>query len=196
MRVRSRWRTTSSAARVSVTQPTATYLLHAHTGRRQPGQLLQTQRQHYVDRRAGRRRHALRVQRVRRSDPAARAHQQHRRMAGHVVHATTPWAAGPRSVDAAGNVTDMSYDAVGNLVRTEEPTGVRRAAPTASPSSPTTSLNQQTRVDRYGLRYTDANGVDHGVAYWTWENGGHWVDPDAESPRPSRRPPTTATAGR
>ena len=53
--------------KISVTQPTATYLLHAHAGRRQPGQLLPTQRQHYGGRRARCRGHELRVQRLRRS---------------------------------------------------------------------------------------------------------------------------------
>src|SRR5262249_6394080 len=39
-------------------------------------------------------------------------------------------------------------------------------------------LNQQTRVDRYGLRYTDANGVEHGVGNWTLGMSGQLVDLD------------------
>ena len=73
-----------------------------------------------------------------------------------------------------------SYDAAGNLVQHG---GAHRASRTARDRITEFAynvLNQQTRVDRYGLRYTDANGVDHGVAYWTWDDGGHWVDPDAD----------------
>ena len=78
-----------------------------------------------------------------------------------------------RSVDAAGYVTNMTYDAVGNLVRTEElAEDYYRMAADRITAFAYNALNQQTRVDRYGLRYTDANGVDHGVAYWTWEDGG------------------------
>ena len=84
-----------------------------------------------------------------------------------------------RSVDAAGYVTDTVYDAAGNVVSTQEltgePFGTDRITGFAY-----NALNQQIRVDRYGLRYTDPNGTDHGVAYWTWENGGYWVDPDAD----------------
>ena len=68
---------------------------------------------------------------------------------------------------------------LGNVVSTQEltgePFGTDRITGFAY-----NALNQQIRVDRYGLRYTDANGTDHGVAYWTWENGGYWVDPDAD----------------
>ena len=84
-----------------------------------------------------------------------------------------------RSVDAAGYVTNMVYDAVGNLVRTEELTGYFDGTARITGFA-YNALNQQTRVDRYGLRYTDANGVDHGVVYWTWENGGGVEDPDAD----------------
>ena len=91
----------------------------------------------------------------------------------------TPWVGGLRSVDAAGYVTDTVYDAVGNVVRTQEltgePFGTDRITGFAY-----NALNQQTRTDRYGLRYTDANGTDHGVRYWTWENGGALGDPDAD----------------
>ena len=84
-----------------------------------------------------------------------------------------------RGVDAAGNVMAMSYDIAGNLVRQEERTGNADGTDRITEFA-YNLLDQQTRVDRYGLRYTDANGGDHGVAHWTWEDGGHWVDPDAD----------------
>src|SRR5215813_1152580 len=82
-----------------------------------------------------------------------------------------------RSVDAAGYDTRMEYDALGNLVRTDEPTDLAHGS---QPDDRNTvfvynALNQQTRVDRYGLRYTDANGIDHGA--WYEDDGGHVVDP-------------------
>jgi YD repeat-containing protein len=73
-----------------------------------------------------------------------------------------------RSVDAAGYVTIMAYDAVGNLVHTHEFTDFSHGT---NPDDRKTefvynALNQQTSVDRYRLRYTDANGIDHGDWYW------------------------------
>ena len=84
-----------------------------------------------------------------------------------------------RSVDAAGNVTSMTYDPAGNLVRQEEPTGQPDGSDRIIAFA-YNLLDQQIRVDRYGLRYTDPNGVEHGVATWSWENGGQWHDPDAD----------------
>jgi YD repeat-containing protein len=83
-----------------------------------------------------------------------------------------------RSVNAAGHITGTRYDALGNVVRTDEPSGFSNGSDRISRFA-YNALNQQTHVDRYGLRYSDANG-DHGIAYWTWEDGGHWVDPDAD----------------
>jgi YD repeat-containing protein len=83
-----------------------------------------------------------------------------------------------RSVDAAGFVTDMLYDAVGNLVRKEEHTGKSDGTDRVT-GFVYNALNQQTRVDRYGLRYTDANGVDHGLLHW--DHILHrWLDPEAD----------------
>src|SRR3546814_6087839 len=84
-----------------------------------------------------------------------------------------------RIVDAAGNVTVMAYDVAGNLVRHEELTGQPDGSDRITQFA-YNLLDQQIRVDRYGLRYTDANGVEHGVATWTWANGGEWLDPDAD----------------
>jgi YD repeat-containing protein len=84
-----------------------------------------------------------------------------------------------RSVDAAGFATLMNYDSAGNLVYTDESTGVPVGTGRITEFA-YNALNQQTRVDRYGLRYTDADGVEHGMAVWTWDNGGEWLDPDAE----------------
>src|SRR5262249_44721365 len=82
-----------------------------------------------------------------------------------------------RSVDAGNYVTDMLYDAVGNLVRTEERTGKSDGTDRVT-GFVYNALNQQTRVDRYGLRYTDANGVDHGLVHLGLRRF-DWVDPDA-----------------
>jgi YD repeat-containing protein len=81
-----------------------------------------------------------------------------------------------RSMDAAGNVTELSYDTAGNLVLHSEPTDEPGTDRTAQYSYDV--LDRQTRVDRYRLRYTDAAG-EHGVT-WTPDNGGTWLDPDGD----------------
>jgi YD repeat-containing protein len=83
-----------------------------------------------------------------------------------------------RSVDAAGNITVASYDVAGNLVFHDEMTGFSDGSDRITEFA-YNLLDQQIRVDRYGLRFADADGVEHGVAHWTWEDGGFWVDPDA-----------------
>ncbi|MDF2120414.1 putative Ig domain-containing protein [Roseiarcaceae bacterium H3SJ34-1] len=82
-------------------------------------------------------------------------------------------------VDAAGSVTGSGYDIAGNLVRQEELTSLGDGSDRITEFI-FDLLDRQVRVDRYGLRYTDAAGVEHGVATWTWANGGEWLDPDAD----------------
>jgi YD repeat-containing protein len=86
-----------------------------------------------------------------------------------------------RSLDATGNVTVSSYDAFGNLVRHEELTGKQDGTDRIT-EFVYNALNQQIRIVRYGLKYTDADGVEHGAVYWTTEFGGEWRDPDAHIP--------------
>src|SRR3546814_15817846 len=90
-----------------------------------------------------------------------------------------------RIVDAAGNVTVMAYDVAGNLVRHEELTGQPDGSDRITQFA-YNLLDQQIRVDRYGLRYTDANGVEHGVAPWPWAEGGEGLDPAADVSPPGR----------
>src|SRR5262249_55404839 len=60
-----------------------------------------------------------------------------------------------RSVDAAGYVTALSYDTVGNLVRQEEQSGNSDGTDRVTGFT-YNALDQEIRIDRYGLRYTDA----------------------------------------
>ncbi len=83
------------------------------------------------------------------------------------------------STNAAGHITSMSYDIAGNLVLQSEPSG-ELVGWNRTTQFAYNILDQQVRIDRYRLRYTDANGVEHGVATWTWANGGEWIDPDAD----------------
>lgn len=86
-----------------------------------------------------------------------------------------------RSVDPAGNVTTRYYDPAGNVVGEDELTGEGQQNGTDRITQfYYNALDQLVQVDRYGLRYTDAEGVEHGAAYWTWDDGGHWVDSDAD----------------
>jgi YD repeat-containing protein len=80
-------------------------------------------------------------------------------------------------VDTHGQVTNTFYDVFGNLFRQEEITGLQDGSDRISEYRYNT-LDQQIAVVRYGLWYTDAEGIEHGVAYFNFDQGG-WVDPDA-----------------
>ncbi|ALI34756.1 putative deoxyribonuclease RhsA [Candidatus Nitrosocosmicus oleophilus] len=86
-----------------------------------------------------------------------------------------------RCVDAAGYITITSYDPIGNLILQKELTGNEDGMNRIT-GFVYNALNQQIRTDRFGLRYTDANGVEHGVVYWDRDQGGGggWINPDSD----------------
>lgn len=67
-----------------------------------------------------------------------------------------------QTIDAGGYVSNTTYDAAGNLERQEDLTGESNGTDRITQFG-YNALDQQTRVDRYGLWYTDADGVEHGA---------------------------------